>query len=142
MTRLLFLGMIFTGLLSAQSASPEKWSTFKRVCGRVVRDTSHNENTQQLKGVSGAIVQLYRWSENSTCCDEPTLVETKTGHAGKFKDVVPGTYWLLVHVQGRLYTMKVRNTPGYSDDFGPCSDHLFTVERSGDFVMERNVRVD
>jgi hypothetical protein len=144
MIRLLLLGAMLAVFLTAQTDSVDKWSTLNRICGRVVRDVSPNKSSEQLKSISGAIVQLYDWNENRACCDVPALVESKTEHSGEFefKNARAGTYWLLVNVKARKYAIKVGYEPNYSSDFGSCSDHLFIIKQSGDFILEKYIHVD
>jgi hypothetical protein len=141
----LMLAAVGTGLAAQQASSIDKWQTLGDVCGRVVRNASSDPSSHEnLRSVSGAVVQLYKWRKESACCTESIpLAETKSRRSGEFefRELPPGHYWLLVRAGRQQYAMAI-SYKSNKDDFGSCSDHLFTIERSGDFALLKTIHVD
>ena len=142
MIRLSLVSVFVMASLTAQMNTVGTPNTLSRLCGRVVRDLSRDRSFGQLKGISGAIVQLYGAQGNSACCDAALPVAgRKTRRSGEFefKKEPPGTYWLLVPFEGRKYAMKVSYKSDRKGDSGSCSDSLFTIRQSGDFILETRI---
>ena len=140
----LLVAAVAAGLPSQHARSQADWQTLNQICGKVVENRSSDPNSNDnLKNVSGAVVQLYR-RENGLCCsDSARIAETKARHSGEFeiKNALPGEYWLVVESKNRKYTMAISHKAS-NDDYGSCSDHLFVIRQPGTFYLLRTINVD
>jgi Prealbumin-like fold domain len=139
---------LMSSLATGQSVTPkiEQWNTIKTLCGTLLRAERHvrpdngvDEHTRPLKNVA---LRLYE-RDDVACCEGKVLADVITGRGGKFsfRDVKPGSYWLVTLVNGREYRMPLRLQSG-SDPSTPCSEQTFEVDDSGEFQILKTIRVD
>jgi hypothetical protein len=140
----LLVAVIATGLPSQQARSQGDWQTLNHVCGKVVENRSSDPNSNDnLKNVSGAVIQLYRRESGVCCNDSSRIAETKARRSGEFeiKNALPGEYWLVVESRNRKYIMAISHKTS-KNDYGSCSDHLFVIRQPETFYLLRMINVD
>jgi len=145
----LFSGAVLMSSLAAgQSVTPkvEQWNTINSVCGTLLHAKRHvrpdnivDEHKRPLKNV---VLKLYERNDVA-CCAGKVLADVTTGRGGKFsfKDIMPGSYWLVTLVSGREYRMPLRLQSG-SAPSTQCSDQTFEVDDSGEFQILKTITVD
>jgi len=144
----------FTSLmigLFSQTVDPEKWNTVERMCGKLERveeipiKGTPSLFTEKRQPIKKAVVRIYRREKDAPCCESSMpLAETVTSRGGDFmfKDSAPGTYWVVVVVDGTEYSHAIKYAPSAKDKVEvSCSDLLYEI-RKGELQLGRIVTVD
>ncbi len=131
-----------------QGVDTEKWNTVGRMCGKLEwvekipvnrKGTEFEEKSKPLKKVD---IRLYRRESESSCCatGQP-IARVMTNGRGEFdfKNLVPGSYWMVVEVDGKQYSHAIKYVPSKAES--SCSDLLYDIVNS-ELQLRRVIQVD
>jgi hypothetical protein len=131
-----------------QAPDQEKWNTVERTCGKLEwvekilvkgKVAEFEEKSKPLKKID---VRLYRWENESSCCGTALpIAQALTNKSGvfNFKNVVRGSYWVVVEMSGKQYSHAIKYVP--SKDEVSCSDLLYNIS-NGELQLGRVITVD
>jgi hypothetical protein len=144
------LSSVMIGLHS-QTVDPEKWNTVERMCGIVERveeipiKGTPSLFTEKRQPIKKADVRVYRRENDAPCCGSSMpLAETLTNRSGvfMFKGSAPGSYWVVVVVDGKEYSHPIKYAPSAKDKVEvSCFDFLYEI-RKGELQLGRMITVD
>jgi hypothetical protein len=149
---MLLLGAIsFAGV--AQTPDMAKWNTVDRTCGKLewVEETlakgSQSEFNEKKKPLRKTEVRLYSRSNESECCGtgQPlTRTVTRGDGSFEFKSVPPGSYWFVVTLEAKEYSLAIKFDPDANKrekNEGGCADLVYEVKNS-QLQLVRVITVD
>jgi len=144
---ILLVGLLLSASVP-QAADTEKWNTVGRMCGKLEwieeipvnrKGTEFQEKSRPLKKVE---IRLYRRGNESSCCGTGLPVARSiTNGRGEFdfKDLVPGSYWMVVEVDGKQYSHAIKYVPSSAES--SCSDLGYDIIK-GELQLRRMIEVD
>jgi len=141
---LLFLtAMLLIALPQKTASDIDRAPTFDRLCGKLVRSEPlalkgrFNTTSVQQTALSKTELQLYKRQQDAICCENMRPIAKTLSAVGglfEFKKIAAGSYWVVVHLDGRDYKMPVRYEAAASSSTH-CADSNFEVESSGSFEL-------
>lgn len=131
-----------------QAVDTEKWNAVERMCGKLEwveeipvkgKGAEFEEKSRPLKKVD---IRLYRRENESSCCGMGLpIARAVTNGRGEFdfKNLVPGSYWVMVEVDGKEYSHAIKYVPSKVEL--SCSDLLYDIIK-GELQLRRIIHVD
>jgi hypothetical protein len=131
-----------------QAVDTKKWKTVGRMCGKLEwveevpvnrKGTEFQEKSRPLKKVE---IRLYRRENESSCCGTGLpIARAVTNGRGEFnfENLVPGSYWVMVEVDGKQYSLAIKYVPSKVEL--SCSDLLYDII-NGELQLRRVIQVD
>jgi hypothetical protein len=143
---LLFLAaMLLIAWPQKEAQDIDRAPTFDRLCGKLVRSEPlalkgrFNTTSVQQTALGKTELLLYKRQQDAICCENMhPIAKTVSADGGlfEFKKIAAGSYWVVVHLDGRDFKMPVRYQPAASSGTR-CADSNFEVESSGSFELGR-----
>ena len=138
----LLVVLVLFGPLSLRAQKPSI-QTVERLCGylqqekRIPDSRRPNFGDYEYEVVEKSPVKLYAMQGDSLCCSNTTpvaLAVSRKGGKFEFKEVPPGKYWLVAIINQREYKMQIEYQPP-KESPDECNEHLYTLDKSGNFVL-------
>jgi hypothetical protein len=131
--------------LPQQGPDVDRAPVFDRLCGKLVRTEPvalkgrFNSTSVRQASLGKTELQLYKRMQEAICCENMRPVASAVSAASglfAFKKIQSGSYWVVVHLDGRDYKMPVWYQ-GAASLNTRCEDLHFEVETSGSFELGR-----
>ena len=136
---LAFGGWALVGSLWASQSNPQDKHVIlvSQLCGVLLHSRDlPSDGGQENNALRAVRLRLFERRDGEDCCNGLRAVaERISGHEGyfSFKKVRDGSYWLVVVVHKREHKMPIRLQQ--VRDSVPCSDWLYEIKDSGEFIL-------
>ena len=121
---------------AAQKIDSNKAGKVELFCGKLIlvepvlmNGVPVGSQTQETP-IKKTKLQLYRRAQNGRCCSKQALMaETTTAADGsfEFKDLQPGSYWIVGRRDLAHYTLAIEYAPDAKTEY-KCSDLLYELK--------------